>query len=277
MLTERLKKIEEELAEYENIANPVQVAWAKSCNMLNITTNTALFQLGEHLAKLSWFKKESPTAKNHNPYHNQVHTAQVMHSGAVLWNEELESNPILTKSGAKKIAPYFLIALMFHDFKHPGRVNNSPFELEQMSIDAFRDYVIFDKNFYDVWEDTLEFEIDESLADIMSIVSSLICATEVSEATKYHQKSYLEAKEQGEINFWAVAHLLMSEADLLASVLPNLGRENGQKLADELNNPVIAKPTSRIGFLKSVNYVSYAAQKLEIPQMIEADIVELLK
>ena len=269
-----LAEIEKEMAIYEDpqLENPVELAWHNACSILEILPNTAHYLLGKQLTKQDWFKERV------NPYHNGIHTAQVMHAGAILWNIEKQTNNILLdKNVGDRLAPYFLIALMYHDFKHPGRANKHPFEIEQKSFDALSKFLLFDDEFYEVWEDKIEFELDEGLKQICTIIVNLILSTEVQIATKECIEKYLKEKESEQMEVFTAFSLLMSEADLLTSILPNIGKENGKKLALELNTPVIATDLGRAGFLKTVKYVSFAAQSLEIQKTIDEEITELLK
>ncbi len=269
-----LAEIEKEMAIYEDpqLENPVELAWHNACSILEILPNTAHYLLGKQLTKQDWFKERV------NPYHNGIHTAQVMHAGAILWNIEKQTNNILLdKNVGDRLAPYFLIALMYHDFKHPGRANKHPFEIEQKSFDALSKFLLFDDEFYEVWEDKIEFELDEGLKQICTIIVNLILSTEVQIATKECIEKYLKEKESEQMEVFTAFSLLMSEADLLTSILPNIGKENGKKLALELKTPVIATDLGRAGFLKTVKYVSFAAQSLEIQKTIDEEITELLK
>lgn len=276
IMTEKytLVDIEKELAVYEDpqLEDPVESAWHNACSVLEILPNTAHYLLGKQLTKQKWFKERV------NPYHNGVHTAQAMHAGAILWSIEKQTNNLfLDKDVASKIEPYFLIALMYHDFKHPGRANKHPFEIEQKSFDELSKFILFDDEFYNVWEDQIEFELDEDLKQILTIIVNLILSTEVQVATKDCIDKYLKEKEIEQMEVFTAFSLLMSEADLLTSVLPNIGKENGKKLALELNVPVIATNLGRANFLKNVKYVSFAAQSLEIQKTIDEEITELLK
>lgn len=265
---EYLNQIEEQLLLYEDLQNPVVQAWNNACKMTEIDESSPIYLLGEHLASLPWFNEVK------NPYHNGVHTAQVIHSGVFLLNLEKENDSFKDVNWLK-ITPYFIIALMFHDYKHLGRKNKFPFEMEQIAVDELSIYLSLNENFYNFWSERLEFDIEQKISEIIELVKSLILATEVSESTPYHREEYL--KKGKDVDILSSLHLLMSEADLLPSVLPVLGKRNAVGLAAELELPMIAQNTGRIGFLKSVKYVSFASEKIEIQKMIDNEILELLK
>lgn len=271
-INDNIKCLIQDLKTYENkeLENPVQLAIANASDILNIPKNTAHFVFLDLLSKNPWFAQET------NPYHNGVHTAQVIHSGAFLLAIEKQKNDkLIDEPMLVKMMPYFLLALMFHDYKHPGGANKFPFEIEKISFNELSKIILFDSAFYDVWEDSLEFEIDEKLPEILQVVEFLIMSTEVSVATPERVKLYLKEIGDGEIEAFTILSLLMSEADLLTSVLPDLGKDNGEKLAKELNLPVIATDFGRGSFLKKVKYVSLASQELGIQEMIDKEIKDI--
>lgn len=266
-----LKSIEEKLKFYGTVTNPVEVAWRDVCEIHSIEDGSAYFQLGDFFSKMAWFTESS------NAYHNGLHTAHVLYSGAVLLSLEIKENPlILDKNVFDRITPYFLIALMFHDYKHNGKTNKTPFELEEASCDEFSRILLLNEDFYNLWSE-IEFDIQDNLKHIKSIISVLICATEVATATKECQNVYLQEKEDKNMESFSAMSVLMSEADLMASVLTETGIENGKKLAEELNFPAIATSAGRLGFLKSLKYVSFAAESLKIQEAIDNEINELKK
>lgn len=266
-----LESVERDLQIYESVENPVTLAWENACEILSISKDSAYFQLGDYFSHLSWFNEVK------NKYHNGVHTAQVIHSGAVLLSLEKENNPfVIDPHVFEKAAPYYLIALMFHDYKHTGKTNKSPFELEEFSCEQFTRIVLLDEAFYNFWIE-IEFDIDDKLSFIHSIILNFILATEVTKATKEYRNNYLKEKNDNSIEAFSVLSMLMAEADLLSSVLPDIGKVNGRKLAEELDIPVIATSAGRIGFLKEVKYVSFASEKLKIQESINNEIIELLK
>ena len=273
MLTNTLENLEKTLSSYQNSNLPVTESWKNSCNILNIEEDSGWFKWGMELAKSKWFLTPS------NPYHDNVHTAQVMHSGAVLLSSEIDNNPYIDKEDVNKIAPLFLTALMFHDYAHNGKTNTFPFELENESFKALEHIILFDEDFYKAWSEEIEFELTESLSVILSIVSSLIQATEVTVATptwKGRYKDRVASIKSGEIfDSLEIVFKLMSEADLLPSALPNLGRDNGKKLAEELGMVIVGSPIGRLGFLKTLDYSSYAAKALELDKMVIADMEKI--
>lgn len=247
-----LEKLEKELEFFENLKNPVQVAWHKILSENNINAESFWHEFGAICAAHPWFKDVD------NPYHNAVHTAQVMWSGNILASE-------VGIEDKNKWLPKFILALMFHDINHNGKFNAFPYQLEIIAGETFETYLLEEKHLKTLWIENATSE-DGDLKNLIGFVKRLIMGTEVSTDVPKNIKDYEENKNHTLLQTLLV---LAQEADVLPSALPRVGKKNGELLAVEWNNPKVASDSGRLGFLNMIKYVSDAAKTLEIPKMIQ--------
>lgn len=251
MNAQMLNKLEKELEFFENLENPVQVAWHKILSDNGISAKSFWHEFGAICAAHPWFKEVK------NPYHNGVHTAQVMWSGNILVQAaDLEDKEIWL--------PKFILALMFHDINHNGKSNAFPYQLEIIAGDIFETYLLEEKRLKILWDESSKIE-DGNLNELVSFVKRIILGTEVHTDVPKNIEDYENSNAPSLLQTLLV---LAQEADVLPSALPNVGRKNGELLAAEWNNPLLASHKGRLGFLNMIKYSSVSAHSLEIPQMI---------
>lgn len=253
-----LQKLEMELTQLEKAANPVATVWNKIMLENGFEETSAWYQFGDMCAKHPWFNEVE------NEYHNAVHTAQVMWCGNFLAPKKMLEQD-------KRWFPKFILALMFHDLGHTGKHNTFKYELELLACDRFDIFLNANKKFKMLWDHYLEHE-NGDWKEMIEFVKRLIIGTEVTVDVPKNIEDYESTSEH---TLLQVLLVLMQEADVLPSALPNVGKVNSEKLALEWNNPNVSSQQGRLSFLKMIKYVSKSAKSLGIPEMINIQIKEL--
>lgn len=155
---------------------PISKAWQLSFDLLNLDNKLLKVMeiLGEH----------ENLFITPNPYHNHYHLSEVIWTAAYLADKEIE----------KDSEKYFesmvvlLFAATFHDAGHLGRSNKTPFELETLSVEFFKNW----------WKNNSLFvENIVSLSPIQfeHLVCELILFTEFLEGQTKVTKDYIERKD----------------------------------------------------------------------------------
>lgn len=255
-----MHQLEKDLEFFEDLDNPVQVAWHKILLDNGFKADSHWHEFGAICAAHPWFKEVK------NPYHNGVHTAQVMWCGSILAPKKmLEDNP--------HWFPKFMLALMFHDVSHNGKTNVFQYQLEILAGEAFEAHLNKESKLRNIWEANFYQDYGE-WQEMIEFVKRLILGTEVTTDVPKNIKDY-EASEKH--NLLQVLLVLAQEADVLPSALPNIGRKNGELLAKEWSNPAVSSDNGRLGFLNMIKYVSKSAKALGIQEMIDWQKEELEK
>jgi hypothetical protein len=174
-------------------------------------------------------------------YHNRLHFADVL--ATVTLQSAIESQQS-NASDPPWQAALILVAIA-HDLRHPGRVNHHRSEIEQLSVNALRPYLQAHA-VPDLWSKRIE---------------RIIVSSDFSLVSENHQR--IAGKAFSWDTDWAI--VLINEADVMASVLEEFGRELGVALANEwalaglpMHNSV-ATNQGRLDFLRSTMFSSYSA------------------
>lgn len=180
-------------------------------------------------------------------YHNRLHFADVL--TIVTLQSAIESQHS-NVSDTQWQATLILVAIA-HDLRHPGRVNHHGSEIEQLSVNALRPYL--QKHAVpDLWSKRIE---------------RIILSSDFSLVSENHQR--VAGKAFSWDTDWAI--VLLNEADVMASVLEEFGRELGVALASEwalaglLMHNSVATDQGRLDFLSSTIFSSYSATTLGAP------------
>jgi len=159
---------------------------------------------------------------------------------------------------------FMLYAAIAHDFAHPGLINQTPYEIEQNSLDLLQQHLISSST-------------DQSLYEqILGVVSPWILATDHS----FYQK---------QLDLVALTHpdhqdclaMLLVEADLLSSTLPKRGLDLTYRLIKEwqVHYPEKAidlrNEVGYLRFLNSLEFLSPQALTAQIPQILNNSILQL--
>jgi len=216
--------------------------------------------LSNHLAN---FKGMEPS------YHNQSHFREVCLSMALLLGTQSVIFPSSTEESPWKVSNHeswiLLLSAICHDLGHDGSTNKYPFELEKRSVGLFQEF--------------LE-EIPLTLFERKEMVNSIepiILATD----PKYFPTLIDKFNPESRPNRSDYLSMLMVEADLLASVLPNKGKILGERLADEwrLSNPEAATSVKtnkgRLYFLQHIHFISPQSKALGVEEIRKISIEQV--
>ena len=199
-------------------------------------------------------------------YHNRQHAFEVM--TAIRYLIEQEDQAPLDGAWPKLSWPLFgakerglmLIAAMSHDYLHPGGINRSPFELEiQSGIGV---------------ESLLQGEgLNE---EDIHFIKSLILATDFHYVPLLHER-LLDWPERHPVDLVLRASILLTEADIMPSIIPVHGRVLAEKLALEWQRSGVDRPSPRDErvhqqFLRSVRISSPHAHALKLKSIIDAQL-----
>ena len=185
-----------------------------------------------------------------NAYHNRLHTLDTM------WAMKLLCATAVRNGIALPLPPHLLILVMLgHDLRHPGGTGGAQGDLERLSADV-----------------VAAFARASGLPDALTAkIVDLILATRV--------RVQLGARAAGAIE---LSPGLVGEADVLASLLPDIGRDLAACLTLEMaaaGEPVAApfeSPPVRLAFLRGyVRGLSAPALALGLDRVIDDQIAGL--
>jgi len=157
-----------------------------------------------------------------------------------------------------------LYASIAHDFAHPGLINKTPYEIEQNSLDLLRQYLSsssFEKTLYE---------------PLLDMIRPWILATDHAA-----YKDLCERVSLGSPGHSDCLSILLVEADLIASILPNRGRELTYRLSREWGvlypKEAIAlrNEVGYLSFLNSLNFLSPHALAAQIPQILNHSVLQM--
>lgn len=192
-------------------------------------------------------------------YHNRQHFIEVL--VALMMLLEAHDGKAGRNQGRLDLKQRLLLlaAAIGHDYLHDGGVDQSLADAEHLSATATKNIL-------------LEAGIGERDAEY---VYGLIMATARAELVENH--SIVKA-HPNKLDADLLAKLLISEADIFASLLPNYGITCGEKLAKELDRAgmsnafIIASPQGRQTFLKHSFISSPHAKALGLDVLVEQQI-----
>lgn len=157
-----------------------------------------------------------------------------------------------------------LLAAATHDLGHPGLMNGAPSQLEQHSLDLLRALLI---------DSAYPLPV---VSEVLQVLEPWVIATDHGQ-----YKALLER-----LSFEPPAHvdclaMLLVEADLAASVLPNRGQELTNRLVQEWAEPYPEKSIALqnqlgyLSFLASLQFISPHASKTGLPQILNNSLSQL--
>lgn len=191
--------------------------------------------------------------ENNHPYHNKKHINQVLSACMLLVSSTNASN-----EAKKELGLLLGITMLAHDLKHDGYTNDVPVG-DREKLSAFIAHHVF------------EYEskaLAETYHEKIKIILDAIQYTEPQVGVPLVRHLY----EKNPL-FEHLVGVLATESDILASVLPHLGVENGRLLDlefQEANHALshkIDNPEGRIHFLKQVQFISDASINLNLQQI----------
>ena len=234
-------------------------------------------------------------------YHNHIHSCEAMIFATTLFIEEYKTDD----EKRLHLGPRFLISIMAHDLAHPGRTAVEYQELEQNSIQSFREIMRLARaNGNTGIDDVEESQVQLVLSDpdflhyLFRDLQNIILGTEMTIEFTENYKTYhtLHDRRVGEIRRdhdrpgasdrrqnrltmpdnadadMISLKKLANEADIGASCFP-MGYMLGQALAEELNNKAMGTWAGRLYFLKNFGrFDSLASRKLGLDIYIKNQI-----
>jgi len=191
------------------------------------------------------------------PYHNRLHFSDVITSMSVLL--------LIVKERTGTVDEYWtallLLAVICHDYKHPGGINNTVMEIENITISHLKD----------TWN---EWPLDEKTQlDIIYLIQN------TDPKVVNHNHKLVENLDFKFDKLWAT--VVLNEADILASCTAQYGVDLSKHLAEEWRikgvrtQAFIATPQGRKNFLESAKFSSPASVKLKISEAILKEIALL--
>ncbi len=202
------------------------------------------------------------------PYHSKSHMMDVcLMVTCLLMNEfagvkSFINNHLWATSLSEKWL--LLLSAAVHDLGHPGLMNSSPYELELNSLHLLQ--TLLDREGYDSYQ----------IEEVMKTLSPLVLATEHAQ-----YNNLVNRLTSSDCLHTDCLAMLLVEADLASSVLPNRGRELTKRLSQEwaLLHPKqsadLSNLTGYVKFLKSLKFISPHSNLLGIPEVLRTTISEL--
>ena len=164
-----------------------------------------------------------------------------------------------------------LFCAVGHDFGHIGKVNQVPFEIESLSFELVKKFLL------DLPEDQKILLLNgRQMDDFLEQIRTIILSTDPQHLPTLIKK--IQHSQDSFIDRIDIMCMLLVESDLMASITPNYGLELGQRLSEEwrISNPskadFVASPQGRLGFLHYVQFLSQHSKELGIPQLLEKSI-----
>lgn len=204
---------------------PIALAWELASELAEIKLHCGkkfIRELTRHASEMN----------SNNPYHNQVHLAQVMLACAYLLKEEFP----LAHQRHQHFFP-LIIAANFHDAGHPGRPNRFVFELEYESVKIMNAFI--HQHELDVlWNEEGKKHQEKwhwpKWSELNCMLKELILSTEfraqsdkVIDAYLNHRDSLRSQDNPIQINR---LKMLLRESDILLSCLPKTGWNQSIKM-----------------------------------------------
>ena len=197
------------------------------------------------------------------PYHNRLHIADTLISMTALLLATRAAQQRVPDSRPSDAEWVLMLAMLAHDFGHPGKVNQFPGEIEQQS-------------FCDVQPLLQAAGVPTQM---IHLIAELILMTDPARVRPHHEAMQGRAFDLDDAGCMAI---LLQECDILASAMPDIGRGLTHQLASEWSpfSPAMAESLlrvrSRIHFLRhQALFSSPASQKLGLSDMTAAEIRQL--
>ncbi len=197
------------------------------------------------------------------PYHNRLHIADTMHcmTSLLLATRDAQQRAL---SGAPSDAEWVLmLAMLAHDFAHPGKVNQFPGEIESHSVSEVQPLMQ-----------------SAGVPDaVRTLVGELILMTDPARVRPHHEAMRGRAFDLDDAGCMA---MLLQECDILASAMPDIGIDLTHQLASEwaqfseTMGASLLMVRSRITFLSNqAQFSRPASHRLGLPAMTAAEISQL--
>ncbi len=194
------------------------------------------------------------------PYHNRLHVADTLYSMACLLQAARSEQQRVPDSAPSDAEWVLMLAMLAHDFRHTGKVNQFPGEIESQSIGALQPLM----------------QAAGMPDAVREQVAELILMTDPTRVRAHHEAM---RGRPFNLNDFGCMALLLQECDILASAMPGLGIALTHQLADEWSRfsdtlaGSLLSVRSRIVFLRDFAlFSSPASESLGLQAMKAAEI-----
>ena len=207
------------------------------------------------------------TLRDEPAYHSKKHMMDVCLMLTYLLKQDGVSQDDLNGSpwiSTKQEKWLLLLAAASHDLGHPGLINDTPYQLEQQSLDLLRDLLT---------------SIQSSpvlIKEIGDAIAPWILATDNAQYS-----ALLKCLASQTPDHQDCLAMLLVEADLASSVLPQRGVELTNRLSQEWASPypeksiALRNQVGYLSFLTSLQFVSPQAVCAGIPQILNKSLLQL--
>jgi len=196
------------------------------------------------------------------PYHNAEHAKEVLIALHILLEEDSRLAPNTTWDPFTHREKLLLTcAAIGHDFLHPGGINREVKEFEERSANAV---------------ETILTQCHIATHEV-SWVKEIILATDFDQVKSLHKHYKNHGKKASKL---LQAQIILTEADVFASVLPGYGRQLSRKLAEEFQMTKTPRAEDllteegRLRFLEKVCFSTPHASQLGLNNII-SNIIKL--
>ena len=200
---------------------------------------------------------------NEPPYHNRLHIADTLYCMTDLLLATRAAQQRDLGSAPSDAEWVLMLAMLAHDFGHPGKVNQFPGEIESQSV-------------HEVQPLMQAAGISEP---VRTLIGELILMTDPSRVRPHHEAMRGKAFDLDDAGCMA---MLLQECDILASAMPDIGIDLTHQLANEwakfsdTMGASLLMAKSRITFLRNqAQFSSPASHRLGLPAMTAAEISQL--
>ena len=199
------------------------------------------------------------------PYHNRLHIADTLVSMTCLLLATRATQQRDTCSTPSDAEWVLMLAMLGHDFEHPGKVNQFPGEIESHSVHELQPLM----------------QAAGLSEPVRALIGELILMTDPSRVRPHHEAMRGRPFDLDDAGCMA---MLLQECDILASAMPDIGIDLTHQLANEwamfseTMGASLLMAKSRLHFLRNqAQFSSPASHLLGLPAMTAAEIRELEK
>ena len=202
-------------------------------------------------------------AGNEPPYHNRLHIADTLFCMTDLLLATRATQQRDLASAPSDAEWVLMLAMLAHDFEHPGKVNQFPGEIESHSVNEVQPLM----------------QAAGIPEQVRALIAELILMTDPSRVRPHHEAMRGRAFNLDDAGCMAI---LLQECDILASAMPDIGIALTHQLANEwakfseTMGASLLLVKSRIFFLRNqAQFSSPASHQLGLPAMTAAQIRQL--
>ncbi len=197
------------------------------------------------------------------PYHNRLHIADTLFCMTDLLLVTRATQQRDLQSAPSDAEWVLMLAMLGHDFEHPGKVNQFPGEIESHSVHELQPLM----------------QAAGLPEPVRALIGELILMTDPSRVRPHHEAMRGRSFDLDDAGCMA---MLLQECDILASAMPDIGIGLTHQLANEwakfseTMGASLLLVKSRVFFLRNqAQFSSPASHQLGLPAMTAAQIRKL--